>query len=174
MRNRITKIIDIPILTNPDTITAMVISGRARQALRLLGYRISVSHEGADAGAADEVILGGALHTVNPEAAGTLWSPGNSEFQASRIDEIMLRVKTSVLGGSGGFVFPESVNSGWVYTDLLLPAVYASGYHFNEKNLQALGQLDVVLEYEWQTVSIDEIAAINFAWGRDPQDFDDT
>lgn len=147
-----------------------ILSGRARQVIRLHGYRIGVS-----AGWASPVTSDTLDYLVALQAIDRNWGLNPDQFmggtqQAQIAKQTLIDLYWSsnitLTGSLGITVF----NSEWVPCNLLLPeiAVYkavdgsdASGY-----------TSWVVLEYEWVDASPGEIAAVNLVWGRDPNDFD--
>lgn len=169
-------------LTGTDTARTTVrgLSGRVRQAVRLHAYKIQLGVDGSGIiDRADSVYVVGILQAIERdwgiEASNWVFTGLGNHPNQSIVD-----VQWRLLQAENASPTPnqlalyEGFNDpgGWVYTDILVPELHL---HLAAETV-AVGSASVggrlLVEYEWVDVSLDEIAAINLAWGRDPVDFD--
>jgi len=77
-----------------------------------------------------------------------------------------------VLNSAVGFIHAEASNvSPWTPCDLVLPALYVS-FAFRNDDSASVGLFGAILvDYTWEDVTPGELAAVNFAWGRDSKDY---
>jgi len=157
----------------PEQHTYMLVAGRARQLLRLKGYRFF--HEGAkgllDSGA-DLYLL---YMTLQVQARDRDVSSDVTPDYTLGLDEIIdtFGISYALVGSPAAInvhVIDYWKQSEWVECNLLIPALSLHVGLFNSNTInRAYG---VVYDYEWENASAGKIASVMLAHGLDPQDFD--
>lgn len=163
---------------NSSQDTQALLSGRARQLLRVHGYRMGGRVFGTmDASGhqvAFSVIL---LAGPRAEDAGETQGIGSGDFDGfqpkTRVIDVLstnTRIPYAPADKSGVAFIEADLQSEWVTTDLLLPGLSMFFTAFSQSSIEA--QSFVIVEYAWETHDLADIAALQFAYGLDPVDFD--
>lgn len=155
-----------------------VLVGRARQVIALKGYSLfaNVYNTTPAAGNGNQILVSlnasardadNDFDSINELAAvgSTAWDVGHSPSQL--VDLIYWESEIGAqTAGTDGWTFQQP----WIACDLLLPEL---GVFMGQLNADAVRiSWGVTIEYQWKTVDVGEIAEVNLAWGRDPNDFE--
>ena len=158
-----------------EVITAShsILAGRARQVIRLHGYRnhFNLQHDSPVTG--DTSIALAVLQTIDrdwglrpddymgPTAAKTIGQQMVIDIAYDTQEETIV---------TSGFLGRPLRQGDWVNCNLLVPEV---ALYLAAETGDTVGLANwVVLEYEWEDVDLGKLAAVNLAWGRDAGDFD--
>lgn len=155
------------------TSSRSILAGRARQVIRLHGYRMGFTLAFDSPVSGDTTVYQMMLQAINRDwgLVPFDFSPANSISTlgaSSVIDYVLIDAEeTIVTNGNLGHSYQYNE---WINCNILVPevAVYTSILVNDNMGLNQW----VVLEYEWEDADLAKIAAVNFAWGRDPGDFD--
>jgi len=158
--------------------TVPVLAGRAGQVPHLWGYRLGYSvsqtlnlksdNEGYDM----MMMLRASLEDLPNSDSGRVISSNLDRGLEKHIIDMMHQdehVATSTSVGHNGHhnlhTWP------WVPCDLIIPEVSCSYAFSNQDNANTLLRAWGVVDYSWEDVDAGKMAAILYAWGRDPQDY---
>jgi len=158
------------------TVGNVIVSGRARQLIHLTGYRFGFHVRASVFGQSDNDFLSLAAQL---QPSGRDWGVSVSVLLGTNgvgrkvghpIDVQYWHGTQEVRSSVGIEVQRANKDSGWVNCDLLLPEVGL--YMVQEHTRQVVAEFWATVEYDWRNADLAMMAAVNFAWGRDPQDFD--
>lgn len=152
-----------------------LVSGRVRQGIHLVGYHlwgvqaIRPTADNQDFQAISILQVDETDHAVQPLS----WFP--EAFvpvpERSTIIDAIFQDKENVEDSAvGNRLIPETLDMGWANCDLVLPGLFLFGSI--RGTVSAAYRTGVTIEYEMIDLSANDIAAINFHWSQDPQDFD--
>lgn len=154
-----------------------MLSGRARQLVRVTGYRLGGRVIGTmDAGGeilATTIVLmaGDAVDPTGDEVVG--FGSGNLDTftPKSRVLDVWEHAYriTATVGTAGINTIQPGFQSEWVSTNLLLPGISAFFTQFSQDSVN--GEIRCVIEYSWEDASPGEIAKVMLGYGLDPIDF---
>ena len=150
--------------------TFRLVAGRARQLIHLKGYRLGYNYRYVSPANVDQTRILVALQAIDRD-----WSLGavawlNNGPKATTIDFIFDASQVHQLSTTGAAEFTTRNVAGWIPCDLVVPELAIYNTHVLEDEMRI--SFWCVAEFEWIDATPDEIAAVNFMWGRDPQDFD--
>lgn len=170
------------VLSASDGTTAFfhrpLLAGRARQLVLLHGYEMTylAGNNIVDTNDREYTVQ---LLTVSPENPYTdEGDPGLTAVVQGVSDETLRRASVVAWyqtgyrqDGADGGSQVLGLQSGWHPTALYLPGVQ---WHIRgaADSVALSCRVSVEIEYEWVDATLEEIAAVNLIWGRDPDDFD--
>ncbi len=164
----------LPDISGDVSFQEHLLEQRANQAIRLWGYRVRATVEAG---------------LTNLNFPGQSWSKTVALYAAplgGGAGPSMLDIGAGIIDGwEDGFIIGgETVaseftvkslflDSAYIQTDLMLPAIYLGGA-LRTTHLTTLDwNIHVLLEFEWVDVTLGEMIALNLLWGRDPFDLRD-
>jgi len=160
-----------------DTVTSTLLSGRARQLVRLTGYRMGLEATVTTPLDEDAFRVGLFLRAIRKDYDST---PTNFIFDRTGqrpglerhvIDFFLVSWFYEFLT-SGSVRFERAFQTPWTPCDLLLPEVSSAIIGQSDVNQQLEVKAWFIIEYEWVDADLGFIAEVNLAWGRDPNDYD--
>ena len=151
------------------------IKGRARQVLHIVGYHFWMQTSPTPTADNQSWEMFGALQ-VDERDHGRQpvdffdSSAAPQPSRSARIDQLFIRQENIEDTAVGNRLNGRIESTGWVVCNLVVP-----GFHLFTSvsgTLAETYEAGVTLEYDWITVGLDDLAAVNLHWGQDPNDFD--
>ncbi len=154
--------------------TMVVMTGRARQMIHLIGYELIDNGVPALSLSGDARIVSELLLTVEPDMPATLTAPplGQLTGRASTLDYRALVLVHDQLT-SGQAMVKGSQSHGWVPCDFLVPALFLIRGRSSTNWGYTRVEWGIVLNFNWVDVDLATLAAVNLRYGRDSVDSDE-
>lgn len=154
--------------------TMVIMTGRARQLIHLLGYELIDNSVPALSLGGDGQLVQELLLTAEPDLAGQITAPPLGVFtgKSSTLD-YRANVLTHDQLTSGQAMVKASQSHGWVPCDFLVPSLFLVKGRDNTSWGYARVEWGIVLNFNWVDADLSTIAAVNLRFGRDPVDSDE-
>lgn len=156
--------------TGAVTGTEPIVAGRPGYGVLLHGYRLTAFMDSISLVDGETWELGMGLFAENHDpgriVSSLLSHPGATRrVQSMTIDLFAGRWRRDVEGGSGGHVLPGMVDSGWVQTELMVPALFV--YRATSTSSTSSQRFThAIVEYTWKKLAAADESSLRSLWGQ--------
>lgn len=154
--------------------TRPVLTPRVREAPRLLGYRMggnapATLTDGGDTNSFGLAVTLRASDRPVPDASDSPRTFQDQPTERHIIDYWHKHLTVNAATLVGFFLSPTAWQTEWIHCDLLLPELHVTFLLTNQTGNTHIFRGWLMVEYDWQKVTVAQLVALKMAWGLDAE-----